>query len=69
MIFSILFALSAHVSPASVNWLLMINTVLALVFGLILFKERHTGIEYIGACLVTFSVVVISLQRGGKGNP
>ena len=68
LIFAILFALAAHVSPASINWLLMTNAVLALVFGLILFKEKHSGMEYLGACLVSFSVVVISLQRGGKGD-
>ena len=46
----------------------MTNAVLALVFGLILFKEKHSGMEYLGACLVSFSVVVISLQRGGKSD-
>ena len=50
------------------NWLLMTNAVLALIFGLTLFKERHTGIEYIGALLIAFSVVLISLQRSSKGS-
>ena len=46
----------------------MTNAVLALVFGILLFKEKHSGMEYLGACLVSFSVVVISLQRGGKSD-
>mmetsp|Transcript_24427 Transcript_24427/g.21685 ORF Transcript_24427/g.21685 Transcript_24427/m.21685 type:complete len:247 (+) Transcript_24427:366-1106(+) len=61
-----MYALSANVSPASISCILMVNIILMLLLGLYIFKERHTILEYIGAGLILFACVIITLQKGVK---
>lgn len=68
IIYAIKFCFEAGVSPASINCLIMLNTVFMLIVGILYFKEKHTKMEYLGACMIFLALVVITMQRGSSNN-
>lgn len=64
IIFGIHFWFAAGVSPAAMNCLINLNTVLLLIYGIYFFREKHTFMEYVGAGLVLVALGIIALQRG-----
>ncbi|CAI2374588.1 unnamed protein product [Moneuplotes crassus] len=64
IIFSLMLAMSAKVSPSSVSCLLMSNNIAMLLIGIYVFHEKHTLLEYFGAFCIFCACIVITLQKG-----
>jgi len=63
IIFSIAMAKEAGSSPAAINWILMLNIIIALWAGLCIFGESHTWTQYIGGIMIIGSVILITFER------
>ena len=42
------------------------NTILMLIIGIKIFKEKHSALEYFGTALIFLACIIITLQKGFK---
>ena len=63
IIFAIKFARDAGSSSSSINTILMLNVLIALMAGVFMFGERHTLMQYIGGILVIGAILLITFER------
>ena len=53
-------------SPTVASVLMSTESVFAVIFGVIILKESHTLIEYIGCALVFAAVILVQLPAKNK---
>ena len=63
IIFAIKTAHDAGSSPAVISTILMLNVLIALLAGLILFGESHTIVQYIGGVMIIGAIILIAFER------
>lgn len=63
IIFALKHAMRSGTSPATISTILMFNVLISLIAGLVIFREKHRIMKYVGGLIVFGSLILITTHR------